>query len=442
MDCLATDGKPFICPKCGKEGRRHSKSICQDCYWQAHVVKKMKDAVFLLNSNWTGKLYHDFMVELAERIGAKPAALRAEQYFIFFARLDTLFEAPEEITEVRMITIFGKEGLRRHAVPYGYLKRVGIIPDADSYAAREAAERRKQQSYLKKAENKWHEPLIKEFIANQWAISYRYRDRGWTGNLERFVPKTITENLKAAVKFLGAVEETIIAVQQIDQVCLDGFIAANPGSRNGIRSFVRFLNLNKKLFKKIKIQNVPTQPPVNAILNYQKYSSLLEAWLDPPENEIKESLICLLMMLYAQPANKLVKMRLSDFSKGNDGIFRVVFGSSEISLDERVGKLLRSYLDSRIALATMEDDWHNEYLFTGRSYGFHLTEAAVTYQLKKYNVTAEQLFSSALFYAYQSGLQHPKVLVKAFGITDQTAIKYINLLNPKMMNAANRVANG
>jgi hypothetical protein len=36
-----------------------------------------------------------------------------------------------------------------------------------------------------------------------------------------------------------------------------------------------------------------------------------------------------------------------------------------------------------------------------------------------------------------SGLRHPKVLVKAFGITSETAIKYLNLIDPQLIQTVN-----
>ena len=143
------------------------------------------------------------------------------------------------------------------------------------------------------------------------------------------------------------------------------------------------------------------------------------------------------MLLYAQPANKVVRVRLSDLAHGRDQLYRVALGRTEITLDRRLGDLLDRYLARRRELATMEDDERNEHLFPGRSYGSHLTEAALTYHLKKHGVTAGQLFSTAIYNAYMGGLRHPKVLVKAFGITDVTAIKYLNLIDPQLVQAVN-----
>jgi hypothetical protein len=114
----------------------------------------------------------------------------------------------------------------------------------------------------------------------------------------------------------------------------------------------------------------------------------------------------------------------------------VSFGRTEIALNPALGALLERYLAGRRALAPVEEDWQNAYLFPGRLAGSHLSEAAVTYYLGKRGVSAEMLFSSALYYAYLAGMRQPKVLVRAFGITDTTAVRYLNLIDPRLVDEA------
>jgi integrase len=239
--------------------------------------------------------------------------------------------------------------------------------------------------------------------------------------------------LRTASKFLDSIDPDMVrSVQQIEQIHLDRFLANKRGYRDSVRAFVRYLNKTQKLFKKLRIESIARNIPPNIFMDRTKYTVLLKGWLSPADDSVKEAIIGLLMLLYAQRAKQLVRLRLSDISHGHDGVYRVVFGRTEIPLDRRIGALLDRYLAVRKALAVMEESWENNYLFTGRSAGDHLTEAAVSYYLKKHDVTAEQVFATSLLYAYLGGLRHPKVLVKAFGITDFTAIKYLNLISPRL----------
>lgn len=438
-DCLKMDGKPWVCPKCGKEGRRHSKTRCEDCYWRESVEDRLRDAMALINRDWVRESFSKFMVELADRIGAKTAALRLEKYFLFFAVLDASFDYPDAVTPDTLTKAFGTEGLRRHAVPYGFLTGAGVLPETSEEALEAASERRAQERIMARAEGTWYLSLLGDFRLFLRLVSERYERRGWKGKRRRFGERTITSALRSAERFLASMGSSVTSVQQIDQPMLDSFIMQSPGYRNGVRAFVRYLNRYKKLFRKIKVETVSRNFPEGMFLDHKRHAELLGKWLNPDDGTLKESLICVLILLYAQKVKNVVRLKVSDLLHGRDGVYRVAFGKTEISLARSVCKLLDRWLVARRALSAVDDERENEYLFPGRTRGGHLTEAAVTYYLNKHGVTAETLFATAIYQAYLNGLKHPKALSRAFGITDFTAIKYLDLINPRLRDEAEKV---
>lgn len=431
--CLKTDGRPFTCPKCGKQGKRHSAIRCDACYWRDNVEKKLRNAVLMLEHDWVRNAFSGFIYALSQRIDSRIAAIRLERHFLFFARLDAHFDKHTAATARGMIAVFGLDGLRRHAAAYAFLVKSELIPSQSANDIKKEAAIEDQTKILKACENRWYRDLLGNFLRHMNTVGQRYADRGWNGDHQRFGPRTILMALKSASKFLESLDQEIVrSVSQIEQIHVDRFLTDHKGYRDSVRAFVRFLNKTQKLFRKLKIESIARNIPPHIFLDRTKYSDLLKGWLSTSDDTVKESIIGLLMLLYAQRAKQLVRLRLSDISHGHDGMYRVVFGRTEIQLDRRIGDLLDRYLPARKALAVMEDSWENGYLFTGRSVGDHLTEAAVSYYLKKHNVTAEQVFATSILYAYLGGLRHPKVLVKAFGITDFTAIKYLNLISPRL----------
>ena len=247
-------------------------------------------------------------------------------------------------------------------------------------------------------------------------------------------PRTVTQGLRSASKFCLSLEkEQVVAASQITIDHVERFVAENKGQANSIRSFLRFLNNKGKLFRKIKLPSVKKDLPEGVFLPREKYLSLLRAWLNPSDEALRESLIGLFQLLYAQTVAKTVRIRLSDMLRDRNGYYRLVLGSAEIAVDPRVSALVDRYLEQRAALSAMDNPEGNPFLFTGRGFGSHLTPAAVTYMLGKHGVTAEQLFATAIYNAYRSGLKHPKVLVKAFGITTETAVKYMQKIDPQLI---------
>jgi hypothetical protein len=174
--------------------------------------------------------------------------------------------------------------------------------------------------------------------------------------------------------------------------------------------------------------------PEGVFLSRERYLELLKAWLSPSDETLREALVGLLMMLYAQPVTRTVTLRLSDLVEGRDGRYRIALAKTEIAFDPNVSAVLRRWLEQRKALMPIDSPEQNPYLFPGRRYGEHITTAGVTYWLRKAGVTAEQLYSSAIYNAYRNGARLPKVLVNAFGITTATAIKYLSLIDPRLVD--------
>lgn len=434
--CFQSGGKPFVCPQCGHEGHRFSSARCIDCYNRERLTKKVALSAILLRQAWVKEAWQAFGKDLLEHMPPDRAILRLERYFVLFARLDAEFGRPAEITpEALLRTVGGRDGLRRFAMPYGFLVKCHAVPDMTRVLLDDTAERMRQTEMLTEASGQWYAPILQRFHDNLLALHARYSDRGWKGKDSRLKLRTVTQYLRSAITFCQMTnEQGVRMVQQITPNHLDTFQALHPGSKDNIRAFVRHLNRREKLFTRLKVVTVRQDLPEGVFLSREHYLALLKAWLNPSDDTLREALIGLLMMLYAQTANKAVALHLSDLTEGRDGRYRIALAKTEITLDPNVSAVLRRWLYLRKAIMPLDDAQTNPFLFPGRRYGEHITTSAVTYWLRKAGVTAEQLYSSAIYNAYRNGARLPKVLMNAFGITKTTAIKYLNLIDPRLVD--------
>lgn len=437
--CLDVDGKPFLCPICGKEGFRHSKTMCSECYWRKNAEKKAYDIVVQLRNDWLKSAFQSFIRELIPAIGASTTITRIKRYFIFFAMLDALGLAQTEITSEILVTIFSTVGMKNYAIPFGYMTKNGLLPTVNKERLIEEDEKKRQLEFIAVHEPGWVKDLLVAFHAHLLAVQNRYRKNGWVGDRQRFVPNTITKAMRVASLFLHYASSSCHTLQQIDQNILDQFAVTYSGYKATLLVFIRFFN-KQKVFKKLKIVSVRRNLSPESFLTYSRYTELLQKWLFPDDKFVRESLICLLMLFYAQTIKRTVELKMSVFRKGQDGIYYAKFAKAEIEIDNKLSELLDRYLNQRKALSPMEADWENEYLFPGMRRGGHLNVGTVDKYLKKYNVTAQELFSSAIYYVYLAGMRHPKALVKAFGITDVTAVKYLDIINPRLRDEVEKMS--
>ena len=438
-ECHARGTKPFMCPQCGCAGIKHSKAKCERCYWRDYAIQRVLRCQTLLSQQWSKDIFADFIQYLYESKEPNYIASKVERYFPFFAKIDAIFPSKKEVCSKVMLQEFGADGLRRFSAPYDYLARQGVIAPLTSSEIATAQELKAHQQLLEKAEGYWYESEVKELYEHLQALSTRYKKRGWKEKA-KYKPRTITAALRATILFYQYIDKQGIKdTRQLYQAVIDEFIAENPGYKNSLRSLIRLIKKKKKVFRKIKVEHVPATIAEGTFIPRSKYFQLLSTWLLAEGDDTKKALVGIFMMMYAQTGIKVVRLRLVDFFLGQNGNYKVAFGRSEIELDARVSELIGRYLAVRDNYLKMRDDLENEWLFPGRRFNAHLTPSAVTGMLSEFAITANQMFATSIYYAYQTGMQRPKILVNAFGITSNTAIKYLKLVDPRMFDEAQTI---
>ncbi len=427
--------QPFICPECGKAGIPHSKSKCLDCYWRHRLFSQAAGVRALFEREWMPELFESFLQETFERKTAQWTCLRFDYYYRFFVKLDSMFESLESMSAERLLEKFGPDGLRRYAIPVDYLASCKLIRALSQEELVDAARRLSTQRMIKACEGKWYKSLMDGFYANLERLNQRYRNRGWIGEKERYRPMTQAKAVAAAKKFLEYADQCGVRdAGQLHQHVLDGFITEQSGYRHAVRTFIKYLNKHARMFRKLRLDKQAGNINPELFISPRRCAELAAEWTAAQGDDTRNALILMMMLLYAQPAEKIVRLKLSDIFRDEAGKYRILFGSTEIHLEPRISALLTRYLEHRRVLSIMDSPKQNEWLFPGRRLGNHLSPYSVSSILRKYELTADKLFATAILNAYMSGIRHPKVLVRAFGITRVTAMKYLRLIDPRMLD--------
>jgi len=436
--CSDLKGVPYICPTCHRPGRRHSNTRCDRCYWMESVGKRFDSVIDSLPNNWVRKEFKHFFDDLFNYYRPKAMSIRLKKYSSFFCLIAEHFNSRDELSYESLVTIFGGRKIKSNTIIMNYFFQHGLIKELSIEKRDDIIQRARQLNVIKKAKNTWYYSLLIDYKNYQLTIASRYKQRGWKGKKRRLYPTTITGSLSASRAFLEFITELgINDIRRVTQAELDKFSNYKSGYLSSIRSFILYLNRIVKLFQPLKIERPLSAIPPDAFLSPDKSDLLLSSWLSAGEDISRQALICSLILLYAQNVQKIVELKLSDILQNEEGLYKIAFGKTEINLNSDVCELLNRYLKVRRTLNVMEQEWENPYLFPGSMKGSHLSNVTACGYLKKYDVTAKQLFATCILNSYLSGIRQPKVLVKALGISLKSAMKYYNAFDPRLVDEIN-----
>jgi hypothetical protein len=354
-------------------------------------------------------------------------------------KLDGAFVSPAAITPSALSELYGKGRFVVHARVAGFLIAQKVLPENIRELVKQSDIVLRQRNIIKKAEGKWFKPLLEEFYRYLWKKHDTIRNHGWVGAYSRFVPNTITACLSAAYQFLNSLPKGVIGYTGITQKHVDKYLKTTPGTANSLRGFTKFIRYQKRVFQRFNIESSSRNFNMDLIIEHEKYQSLLKTWLNPAtDDDLKESVICLLMLIYAQRKSDIVKLKLTDIIK-KDGSYGFQFGATEMMLNSRVSDLLDRYLQHRKVINCYDDTHSNPYIFPGNSYKEHMSALSIAYYLKRQNVNQSQLFSTAMWKLFRNGISAPKIVEQATGVADVTAYRYFALGAPRLVDETNKL---
>lgn len=429
-DCASRGEAPFLCPSCGKEGRRHSAIQCEECYWTGRLVQATARLAEVLVTAKLSAAMGAYAGYLAEQCGAKAGFLRLKRHGEFFLALD---RDPRLIADHgALLEHFGADGLRRAVTPYSFLAEQKVLSPVGRALAKEVTEKLSQRKIMAEKRDNWHpwaNRLLVKFYGHLQEVRQNYHRKGWRGERQRFGDRSVTACLKAAVHFLEK-HKQVPSLQDIDQEDLDLYLIDYPGWRNPLRRLISFINSSCPVFVQLSIASVGRNIKPGAFIPKDKEIEILSE-ICGETTPVQERLMLALMLLYARTPQQLVRLRLDSIS-GDPGARTIRFAKVPVLLPPEISELADRYVAWR--MQTGERASNNRFLFPGRQHGAHMSEATVYYILQKRGVTARQLFATAMMQTFANGVRHPASLVRAYGISTTAAIKYFETTSTRLRN--------
>lgn len=425
----------FICPKCGKPGKMHSKTSCWDCYRESYIRKKYHALLPEINQEWVKDIFTGYVELLVS--GTLPESLvqKIKRDMIFFNTIDTAFQRPEDLTILGITKQIGTGWQKRHGLICSYLINSRRIAPLDDPEHKEANALVKQLIMLEDMKGKWFYPRLLSFHHYRQSVLQRYRDRGWKGKNIRCKQLSILTAMRAALKLFDWLDGKVLGVQQINQTHLDRFFDEHKGYCSAIRPFISYLKLKERTFLKVNNQVRKQSANPACDMSFTKYLELLDRWFNPEpgKTNTKEAVIGLFTILYAQRPRRITRLKLSDI-KEDGGTYLIRFHKVFIPLDPDTCVVLRKYLSERKLAKRYEGVIENSYLFPGKLGNAPISEEAIYDFWKHLGIGVNMLFSTAMFNMYRAGLQNPQVARVAYGVSGTTACKYYEIADVRLSN--------
>lgn len=230
--CNKCASRPNVtCGDCGAAIPAGSGSRCERCYWLQRCRSHATQLAELLRSALTRQAFQDYGQWLSQTVDPKRAALNLQRHSEFFVKLDG--SGPAQWTSASLLEAFGTSGLRKFETPVRWLKsqREGLLTEeeklraAELHRARELVAQVPLGSVARETTKAFEATLMRRMDAGEIKV------------------RSVRMALRPAI---GLLQEADARGSRLpDQEAVDRYLAASPGQRAALSTFIGFLRSNR-----------------------------------------------------------------------------------------------------------------------------------------------------------------------------------------------------
>ena len=361
-DCTGGLGD-FTCTRCGSEGWNHYRGICGRCVLAERLAAHLDDG--------TGRIrpelipFHDRVLTMARpRVGilwlSKPHvppilhALARGTVPLTHQGLSTLSPL-KSVVHVRDLLIASAvlPPVDRHLVLFeqwlaGWL---GQLSDPD------------------------HQ-ILKHYA--RWQVLRRLRTAAEAGPVGHYRDQSARHRLRTAEAFLDYLTSHGVDLAGCRQADLDRWFATAPNFRKqSLRPFLAWA-IRTKQMPRLILPPIREQPPKPISLHQR--IDLLRRIHTGDGMDGTERVIAMLILLYAQPLNRITRLTVNDVTRDEQGQMLIRLGDPPAPVPPPFDAIIEDYLTARPNLTTAtnpDSDW----LFPGRRAGQPLHPTSIRRRL-------------------------------------------------------------
>jgi hypothetical protein len=295
------------------------------------------------------------------------------------------------------------------------LMTCGVLPTIDKQLLHYETWLHRRLAVLADADSP-HVRLLRQFAA--WSQLPRLRAKATTRPLTPNHRQFASDQFTQAHRFLGWLQQRDHILAQATQADLDAWHAAhNDHQRRTLRAFLRWA-VRAGHLPKLTLPPLPVRRA--APLTQHRRLELLGRLLTDEDRPLRSRVAACLMLLFAQPATRIVRLTIDDITRAADGQVFIRFGEPATPVPEPFATLLLQATAQRDNLLTATNPGAR-WLFPGRRAGQPLHASHLSQLVRDLGVPALAGRTAAL---RQLVLQVPApVVAQALGYHHNTTTR-------------------
>lgn len=426
------------CSACGDHRQGYKKTeggkyLCCDCYYSGLLADGVDDVKGKFTADWTEKLFIEY-IEDKKRIQSNKVVFNAvKRDKPLFDMLGRDFTALSEISADSFWKEYYRLGRKRTGQLYAFLIDRGYIafPDKESEIYRMHY---RILSHIEAIPDSF-KPQVQKYYERLLTIRGKKLSAGWkdtdygTGSYSTMVSRMII--LKEFVRYLS--ESGVKAFSEVNAYHIDDYIVSHYTYAATIRKFILWLYQEQQIAWKYRGKWKDLKYSTPRPIHDERYEYLVERFLDG-SYPLKESLICLLSLVYGIRPKILRKIRIYDLNE-KAGKLYLKLPYFEIEVHSKLAEMITRYIQDSFFPNPFDTD--NPYLFYGYTYKEPMDDGSMRNMLRKHGLKSHQILSTVIHRMFNEKVRHPVIISKVTGIHKATAVRYYESYNPSVLEELN-----
>lgn len=344
------------CPSC--KCLLNSAGHCRRCSLTRRLNQYININVELIEQHWCQELFKAFCKRPTLHFTEGTIARRINHYVLFFYHIDHNFTTVSELTQERLLGLFGAEELRRNYHIITFLCENNSLNWCEQ-SAEEFIEQKRITKLLEQEKSKPWFPILSKYAS--------YLSGVVKSNDKMLQSKTIRVYLRSAAGYLDGCDE------HINQARFTDFCRRNKGLSASLSAFAAFISINQ-------------YQPIAPLQNKKAHEAALEKALIKECHKLMARLAsattftkrasltaALVSRLYQLPLNKVLKLERNSLNEIENGL-QIEMEGETIPIYNEMVPLLQDILRHPST---------SDYLFQGRTSYRSLTPSSVRYHLRR-----------------------------------------------------------